>query len=143
MLFLNTLTGELKIDENCSFKINSNENDIKSTCNNYRIEVSEAGKESKYCTIHDIDDGEISLVSLFTKEKLQWVSISLGKNYSFPPFVITQEEKNIVKKKLNDMGGENSYQWGSVEFNEDIKGGLLSVFIKYTNESMPPLYQHL
>jgi hypothetical protein len=36
-----------------------------------------------------------------------------------------------VKKIIKKLGGEESYHWGSIEFNEDKKGGYESALIKY------------
>ncbi len=131
MLFLNHITGELTLDAKCSFGVGINENEISGFSGNYFVEVKPISNDSTYYTISDIDYGEFGLVCLFNNNKLNWISISLGKNYNFPPFVITREEIKLVKQKLEDMGGENIYQWGSIELNEDIKGGIVSILIKY------------
>ncbi|NOS54688.1 MAG: hypothetical protein HOP37_00355 [Cyclobacteriaceae bacterium] len=57
--------------------------------------------------------------------------IQLGQNYDFPPFEISDEEKSILREVISSIGGENKYEWGSVELSEDRKGGILSILIKY------------
>lgn len=74
---------------------------------------------------------ERSIVLLFEDDNLNTINIGAGKKYNFPPFIITEEERKIVNSQLMEFGGEKNYSWGKVELSEDVKGGVLSVLIKY------------
>ncbi|MBC7388107.1 MAG: hypothetical protein H7329_02755 [Opitutaceae bacterium] len=134
MIYLNVFTGELIINKKLNFKINTKRSDLLLIDMTPPIQETEAGSNAKYFTISGIDNDEIDIVSLFYENNLQWISISLGKKYKFPRFTITLEEKKQVKKLLNMLGGEKVYSWGAVEFNEDNKGGIVSIIIKYNKE---------
>jgi len=130
-MVLNTSTGELMVLEGDIFNFQTNETYLESIQNKYKIEIHTTNTGSKYFTIHDLDNGNINLVFLFYNNSLEWLSISLGRKYNFPLFIITEEEKIILRKLLESIGGENLYTWGSVKFNEDNKGGFVSIIIKF------------
>lgn len=132
-MYLNTATGELTIKEGDIFNPRPKDADIENLIKKYDVDIKITNTGSKYLTIRDLDHGNINLVFLFYKDKLEWLSISLGKKYNFPEFVITEKEKIAVSNLLMSIGGENLYSWGSVRFNEDQKGGIISIIIKYTD----------
>lgn len=127
MIVLNKSNGEIKIDH---YIFNANTTNLElESFKNVLTQTSNTG--TKFYTITDIDNGDSTFQFVFYNGKLQAVNIGAGINYAFPPFVITEEEKNIIRMKLEKIGGENIYPWGKVEFNEDKKGGIVSVLIKY------------
>lgn len=97
------------------------------------IEIIKVNQHDDYTLylIKNIDAGEYSVSLLFHKSKILTLNIGLGNRYSFPAFIITDEEKHELSKKLESIGGANSYRWGSIELNEDRKGGILSILIEY------------
>ena len=97
----------------------------------YDVKVHNTNSGSIFYTIPNIDKGESSLQFLFYENRLEWIQISSGPNYAFPPFSITDEEKKLIKEKLNNIGGQKEYDWGSVSYNEDSKGGNVSIIVKY------------
>ncbi len=130
MILLDKSTGGINIDD-IVFNANTTNLELNTFSNKYQISVQTTTTGTKFYTIPNFENGDTSLQFLFYNDKLQRINIGAGINYIFPPFVITQDEKVLIKKKLNNMGGENIYPWGSIEFSEDIKGGSVSVIIKY------------
>lgn len=90
-------------------------------------------QNSSYSTyyIRDLENSEISISALFYNEKLQTVTIALGNRYVFPPFESTNGERQVLLAKLDSMGGANVYSWGRTELLEDIRGGVLSIGIRF------------
>lgn len=80
---------------------------------------------------YKLNNGENSLTFFFYKGHLERLSFILDENYDFPPFIISGEEKIILIKELDSIGGERIYSWGSVELSEDRKGGIISIVITY------------
>ena len=130
MLALNKLNGELKFGDQI-FNKDTGRSELESLTSRYNIKTYTTTTGSIFYGITDIDDGENALQFLFLDNKLQWINIYAGTNYSFQPFVITPEEINVIKKKLETLGGENLYSWGSVAYSEDRKGGIVSIIIRY------------
>lgn len=97
----------------------------------YRIRqgVINAGYSTLY--VNGIEEDELSMAFVFYENKLFMISISLGSKYQFPPFVITDAERDILKNKLKGLGGAVTYNWGQMEISEDRKGGSLSILLKY------------
>ena len=130
MLVLNKLNGELKFG-NHIFNKETSRSELESLTSRYNIKTYTTTTGSILYGITDIDDGENALQFLFFDNKLQWINIYAGTNYSFQPFVITPEEISVIKKMLETLGGENLYSWGSVAYSEDRKGGIVSIIIRY------------
>ncbi|OJX33881.1 MAG: hypothetical protein BGO86_03100 [Chryseobacterium sp. 36-9] len=97
------------------------------------IEIQKSFENQPYesFVIKSPNNEEYVMSLMFYKNSLKNVNISLGKKYAFPPFIITKEEKDIIKIILKKIGGEKNYSWGKVEFSEDIKGGVISIAIIY------------
>jgi hypothetical protein len=127
---LNKLTGEIIIND---FMISTDTTSLELNILNskYEIKLRTTSTGSEFYSIPNIEDGDTSIQFLFYNDKLQRVNIGAGENYKFPAFVITAEEKSVVKKKLESIGGEKNYSWGSIEFSEDVKAGFVSILIKY------------
>ncbi len=81
--------------------------------------------------IPSLDNDEYCASLIFSSGKLMELNIAAGKNFDFPPFVITDEEIKLIDKWLLTIGGGGSYSWGSVEKNIDRRGGEVSILIKY------------
>lgn len=96
----------------------------------YPIEVKPLIENCSYI-IPNIKKGEYSIFLIFNQGLLKTMSISLGKKYNFTPYVVTKKEKKILKEKLIEIGGQDKYIWGDVEFSEDTKGGVVSIVINY------------
>ena len=81
--------------------------------------------------ITDLENGETAISLMFYKEKIQYISIGCGKNCALLPFGMTDGEKKEIKRRLTLIGGEYLYPWGEVSYNEDPRGGNVSILIKY------------
>lgn len=129
MIKLNKENGQLEIDNYC-FNSATSYFELENLKRGEQIETRITNTGSRFYTLINVDNGESKIMVMFHKEKL-WIDIFTGKNYNFPPFTITDKEKQIILKRLADIGGEKTYSWGSVELNEDRKGGTVSILIKY------------
>lgn len=78
-----------------------------------------------------VNKGENAVLLVFFEERLKLISLGMGKKYGFPPFKITEAEKQMVKQVLSVIGGEKKYTWGSINYFEDYKGGAISIMIEY------------
>lgn len=105
--------------------------DIERLSNQFIVKHGYKNGDYRSYSILNVENGEISVSVNFYKQKLSSLNICLGKRYQFTPFVLTNEEKLILKNKLLLIWGEKKYIWGSVEFNEDYKGCMMSIIIKY------------
>jgi len=132
MLTLNKENGEVNIGDIVIYPT-FNVSNIECLKEKYTVLLSVKNAEYISFIIRDINDGEYSMYLQFRNEKLWWISIGLGIKYSFPAFVITEEEKIAIKNVIATIGGENTYSWGDVLFNEDPKGGSVSIIINYGN----------
>ena len=130
MIKLNITNGDVS---NRKIKITSNLSlgEISSIGNIYEIRLSVENGDYISYVIPYFDDKEAALSLSFYKEKLTYLNISLGENYAFPAYEITEKKKATVRSRLASIGGENDYIWGSVSYSEDIKGGNVSIRIKY------------
>ncbi|RFM25566.1 hypothetical protein [Deminuibacter soli] len=90
-----------------------------------------SGNEFNRIYIRNIGDGEITIGLAFAKERLVQIRIVNGSKYDFPPFTITKEDKEIILQKLETIGGEQEYTWGTVELSEDLRGGSIGILIGY------------
>ena len=126
---LNEINGELTLTE---FAIGRDtlRNDFLTTISQ-RLEYTLSNPPRNSYFINNIDKGELACSFEFFNEKLRTINISLGANYSFPPFEITKEEVETLKNKLYLLGGEKRYLWGEVIFFQDTKGGVASIIVKY------------
>lgn len=81
--------------------------------------------------VRNLSDGEYAVGLYFKEGKISWLSFCLGRKFNFPPFEITAAEQKELKKRLELIGGEQSYKWGEVVFSVDRKGGSVSINISY------------
>ena len=130
MIDLNFSTGVLQIDR-ILLHPHKTLDSLKESANNYPLTHRLTNDVYSSYSISNVCSGEFSLFFFFFKNELNSVMIQLGQNYDFPPFEISDEEKSILREVISSIGGENKYEWGSVELSEDRKGGILSILIKY------------
>ena len=105
--------------------------DITELKRNYDVVLAVENGDYISYRLPNFDEGKLSFIFYFYKEKISSLGIGLGSKYAFPPFEITEEERREIKKLLETIGGERNYSWGSVYYSEDSKGGSISVGIKY------------
>jgi hypothetical protein len=129
---LNTLNGEVNFD-NCFVSATSSVDDILAFGEKYNLKqgIVNAGYESYH--FYNIDSGELNLRLTFYNKVLKYISVTLGSNYKykFPPFEITDDEKELLLSTLKRLGGNGFYPWGEVFFDEDRNGGVISIVITY------------
>jgi hypothetical protein len=82
-----------------------------------------------------LDGGEISALFMFKNNKIRSLNIGVGFNYNFPPYIVTDEQRTLIKDLILSIGGARQYPWGSVSYNDDNKGGSVGVFVAYNNEN--------
>ncbi|WP_121353943.1 hypothetical protein [Flavisolibacter nicotianae] len=125
MMYLNQTNGALKIDD-----LQITPKSLKNEFKKYSYKEYKNGDYTIY-SFCDMENGESTLSLMFKNEKLFSINIGVGKKYVFPHYRITNEEKNMLYKRLRLIGGGRSYNWGCVEMSEDSKGGIISISIKY------------
>lgn len=130
MIELNKLSGTLFIDNNAFGRATSS-NELDMLREKYTIDVVTLKSGWKTYRIPFMDGGESAVSLHLHNDILNLITIGLGKNYNFPPFEITTEEKLLIKKRLEMLGGEADYKWGKIEYSEDYKGGSVSIVIRY------------
>lgn len=81
-----------------------------------------------------LDDGYAGAILMFYNSKLKNVIFGLGRKFDFPPFEITTREIVLVKELLAELGGEKSYNWGKVEYDEDYRAGSVNLFLTYFSD---------
>ena len=59
--------------------------------------------------IPSLENDEYCASLIFSNGKLMMLNIAAGKNFDFPPFVITDEEIKLIDKWLLTIGGGGSY----------------------------------
>jgi hypothetical protein len=131
MVTLDKSDGSLKIEE---LIINSSlgTKQLEAWSELYSIKLKLKNDEYIHYMITNIDKGETSLSIFFYRNTLSFISIELGENYANDsPFVITSNKRHIIKTRLEILGGEKKYPWGTVEYSESIKDGMVSVVVKY------------
>lgn len=82
----------------------------------------------------NLEGGEYGIGCYFYQSVIWILHIQLGTNYHYltKPFEPTEEERNMLKIKLETIGGKQLYQWGDVCISEDRKAGSVSIYIKYS-----------
>jgi hypothetical protein len=120
------IIGDLKITYTFSIS------DIENLKDRYEVKfVRKTNNGNVFYQISSLDNGECAALFMFKNEKMDHMDIAAGINYPFPPYIITDEERKIIQEKILSLGGEHIYPWGSVFYNEDNKGGSVSLTIKY------------
>ena len=119
------IIGDLKITSKFSVA------DIEGIKPKYDVIFDVEHGDNSFYRIPFLENGESAVGFQFKKGKLCNLNIAAGFNFQFPPFVITDEERKVIRDKIALIGGE--YSWGSVSYNEDNKGGSVSILIKYNN----------
>jgi hypothetical protein len=131
MISLDKSTGELIIGKN-NFNPYLKCSDFEHREKSYVAELLLQNEEWKTFKISDINNGENIFVLRFYDEQLKMIEISLGMNYIN---YSEMENRKELKRLLEKMGGADIYSWGIIEFNEDLKGGYVSLLIKYSDGS--------
>lgn len=131
MLILDTRNGNISVD-GFSFHSHMQEEDfLNSIMQNSSFLLNNKSDNYSYYSVEGLSEGEYSMGFSFNKSRLYTTFISLGRKFNYPPFEITDDEKLELKRRLFLIGGESQYQWGEVFVNEDRKGGLISICVKY------------
>lgn len=99
---------------------------------NERIEVNLAVKNDAYISfkIKGLETGFVFLFQ-FNNELLSSISFFL-ENVAIP-FMVSEEERSILYDNMLCLSPERKYNWGSIELYNDIKGGTISIYLKYFN----------
>lgn len=130
MIELNTKNGQLTIAD---FFISANLSavEVESQIEKYSIQIGVINFPYKSYRVPEIMDGYIGFSTYFYNDKIDFVTISLGDRYGFPPFIVTSEERAEIDRLIRKLGGAKKYDWGSVEVADDSKGGSISVLVRY------------
>jgi hypothetical protein len=130
MIKLNLDTGDLEIFELVITPL-VNTSDVESLNSKFDLEIYKKNDQVSMYIIYNLGKGHISIFILFRRHRLSSIEIRLGDKFKFPPYVITNQEREELDAIFKSIGGEKKYKWGSVELSEDTKGGVLSILIKY------------
>lgn len=130
MICINKETGEIQIGKlvlNPQTEISI----VQKWPTDIRIEKIATEPDISIFRLLNIEYGSISVLLLFNLNRLKRVHIGAGEKCGFRPFELSEEEKNYIKRLLERLGGEAIYNWGQIQYSEDLKGGSVSVLIEY------------
>ncbi|WP_027383269.1 hypothetical protein [Epilithonimonas caeni] len=129
MINLETSNGHLTVGGLCVYPKMCIDDLLRQT--NINIESNVRNQLNESYIIPSLENGKFAAGIHFYNNSIDFISISMGNKYNFPAFVITSIEKEMLNDVLRNLNGASEYKWGSVSMAEDLRGGMISIIIKY------------